>query len=357
LDKIAVSKLSRALTAESLAERDLAMSLETDLVGAPPAAYPEPTATDQTATTTAEGCPNPMGWVQVLDAFHSQSTAWSVRFNGVSISGRTLGTGRPIYFLNGLTGNSDLFCLLVWLLRDEFRCVVFDYPTRAERGLSQNVLTAEGLAADLFAAADGQGDTTFSVFATSFGSAVALTALEAGRGRIDRAVLQAGFAHRRLSVFERLLCGLGKAVPGTLARLPFLESIQRANHQRYFPPFDASRLGFFIENAGGTPIRDAAERAALVGNFDFRQRVAEIRQPVLVVRSEHEGQVLTACSDELERGLPHSSTEWLHTAGPLAHLAHPHRLAKLVRGFLTDAPVSGREAGAVRMEDAHGLDN
>ncbi len=219
------------------------------------------------------------------------------------------------------------------------------------------MLTADGLAADLFAAADQQGDTTFSVFATSFGSAVALAALDAGHGRIDRAILQAGFAHRKLSVFERLLCGLGKTVPGRLARLPFLETIQRANHQRYFPPFDASRLGFFIENAGRTPIRDAAERAALVGTIDFRPRLAEIRQPVLVVRSEHEGQVQTACSDELERGLPHSSTEWLHTTGPLAHLAHPHRLAKLVRGFLTDAPVSGSENGALRVEDAHGLDN
>jgi 2-succinyl-6-hydroxy-2,4-cyclohexadiene-1-carboxylate synthase len=333
------------------------MSLETDLVGEPPAAHQEPTATDPTATTTAEGCPNPMGWVQVLDAFHAQSTAWSVRVDGGSISGRTIGTGRPIYFLNGLTGNSDLFCLLVWLLRDEFRCVVLDYPTREERGPSQKSLSAEGLAATLFAAADQQGDKTFSVFATSFGSAVALAALEAGRGRIERAILQAGFAHRSLSTFERLLCGLGKAVPGTLARLPFLETIQRANHQRYFPPFDASRLGFYIENAGRTPIRDAAERAALVGNFDFRPRLAEIRQPVLVVRSEHEGQILAACSDELERGLPHSTTEWLHTAGPLAHLAHPHRLAKLVRGLLNDAPVSGGEAGARRLEDAHGLDN
>ncbi len=106
------------------------MSLETDLVGEPPAAHSEPTATDPTAITTAEGCPNPMGWVQVLDAFHAQSTAWSVPVDGVTISGRTIGTGRPIYFLNGLTGNSDLFCLLVWLLRDEFRCVVLDYPTR-----------------------------------------------------------------------------------------------------------------------------------------------------------------------------------------------------------------------------------
>lgn len=340
-----------------LRERDLAMSLETDLVGVTPAAHSEPTATDPTATTTADGCPNPLGWAEVLEAFRSQSRAWSVRVDGDLIFGRTIGTGRAVYFLNGLTGNSDLLSLLVWLLRDDFRCVVIEYPTRSEPSSNRRILTAERLAADLFAAAEGQGDATFSLFATSFGSTVALEALASGRDRIDRAILQAGFAHRNLSVFERLLYRVGRFVPGTLARLPFLETFQRANHQRYFPPFDASRWGFFIQNAGTTRIRDAAERAALVGTFDCRPRLAEIRQPVLLIRSEHEGRVLAGCNDELERELAHSTTEWLHTTGPLAHLAHPHRLAKLVRTFLAEARAPGIEASSVPFNDAHGLDN
>jgi pimeloyl-ACP methyl ester carboxylesterase len=310
------------------------MSLETNFVGAPPAAHPERAVTDPTAVTTADGCPNPLGWAQVLEAFHARSTAWSVQIDGDVISGRAIGTGRPLYFLNGLAGNSDLYCLLVWLLRDDFRCVVFDYPTSGERGPSHKKLTAERLAADLFAAADRQGDATFSLFANSFGSTVALAALAGGKKRVERAVLQSGFAHRKLSPFERFLCRLGRFAPGTLARLPFFEMVQRANHQRYFPPFDASRWGFIIENAGGTPIREAAERADLIRAFDYRPCLSQIQQPVLLVRSEHEGRVLAECNEELERGLPSSTSEWLHTTGPLAHLAHPHRLAKVVRSFL-----------------------
>ena len=138
------------------------------------------TVTDPTAITTAEGCPAPMGWVAgPRGVSRAKQRHGLLKFTGDHFHGRTMGTGRPIYFLNGLTGTSDLFCLMVWLLRDEFRCVVFDYPTHADG--SRQLLTNETLASGLFAAADRHGDDAFSIFATSFGSVVALTALAAGR--------------------------------------------------------------------------------------------------------------------------------------------------------------------------------
>jgi pimeloyl-ACP methyl ester carboxylesterase len=315
------------------------MPFDTEFIGQVPADSCGSAAYDPLAVTTPEGCPSPLGWAQVLEAFRSQSTSWSVRVGGKSVDGRTFGNGRPLYFLNGLTGTSNLFCLLVWLLRDDFRCVVFDYPTRS--GSTQNGtakpprrLTAEGLADDLFAVADSQGDLTFSLFGTSFGGVVALAALTARPSRIDRAILQGAFAHRRLSAMERLLCRTGRFVPGTLAGVPFRNTIQLANHQRCFPPFDYSRWGFFTENSGRTLIREAAERAAIAAACDYRARLTEIRQPVLLIRSEHEGRVSADCNAELARGLPNATTELLHSTGPLAHLTHPHRLAKLVRAFL-----------------------
>src|SRR5580700_10847165 len=128
------------------------MSIETEFVGNPTAPTPDVVTNDPTAVTTADGCPAPLGWVQVLEAVRAQSTPWSVEVEGHQFSGRTLGVGPPLYFLNGLAGTSDLFCLLVWLLRDEFRCVVFDYPARTSR--RPRSLTNELLASGLFAAAD-----------------------------------------------------------------------------------------------------------------------------------------------------------------------------------------------------------
>jgi pimeloyl-ACP methyl ester carboxylesterase len=326
------------------------MSTETEVVGQPPVPLPESATADALAVTTAEGCPAPLGWGQVLEAVRSQSEAWTVEVDGRTFSGRTLGTGHPIYFLNGLAGTSDLFCLMVWLLRDEFRCVVLDYPTHAVG--SRRSLTKETLASGLFAAADRHGDQSFSIFATSFGSIVALTALAARPDRVDRAILQVGFAHRKLSAMERLLIRLGRFAPGTLASVPFVRTFQQANHQRYFPPFDRSRWGFLVDNVSSTTIRDAAERATVLAAFDERSRLGNIRQPVLLIRSEHEGLIAAACNETLQSGLANATTEMLHTTGPLAHLTHPHRLVKLAKTFLGD-PARPPDCDSACLNEAH----
>jgi 2-succinyl-6-hydroxy-2,4-cyclohexadiene-1-carboxylate synthase len=326
------------------------MSIETEYVGNPAASSPDVVTNDPTAVTTADGCPAPLGWAQVLEAVRAQSTPWSVEVEGHHFCGRTLGVGTPLYFLNGLTGTSDLFCLMVWILRDEFRCVVFDYPARTSR--RPRSLTNELLASGLFAAADRHADRAFSIIATSFGSMIGLTALAAQPERITSAILQAGFAHRKLSATESLLARIGEHVPGTLASLPFVKAFQQANHQRYFPPFDRTRWGFFVDNAGGTAISDAAERTRVLAAFDYRSRLNGIHQPILLIRSEHEGLVTAACSEALQSGLPHATTEMLHTTGPLAHLTHPHRLVKLVKTFLTD-PARPPEGDAVCLHEAH----
>lgn len=319
------------------AETDLVAEHSTDPVGMP--------------AGSSEGCPPPLGWAQVLDEFRAQSEPWTVSIAGTSVRGRTLGRGRPLYFLNGFAGTSDLFCLMVWLLRDEFRCVVFDYPATAEGPKNGSPLTADSLATLIFEIADSQRDETFSLFATSFGSVVALAALAADPRRIDRAILLNGFAHRDFSLLERLLSRAGRFLTGTLTSVPFRAAIHRANHEHYFPPFDHGRWAFSADNMAQTPIRDLAERVAVAEAFDCRPRLAQIEQPVLLVRTEYEGHVSAACQEELAGGLPHATIEMLHTTGPLAYLTHPHRLAKVVRTFLVPVGSPTAESTCVAGSD------
>jgi pimeloyl-ACP methyl ester carboxylesterase len=307
-----------------------AMAAETELAGCEHASS-NVSESDRDATSIAsDDCPSPLGWAQVLEAFNAQSKPWTIDRNGVALAGRTFGQGRPLYFLNGISGTSELFCLLAWLLRDEFRCVLFDYP---ETSWFRRGPTAERLVDQLIAVADSQRDETFSLFATSFGSVVALEALAAHPERIGRAILQGGFAHRQLSAFERLLVRAGALLPGRVANIPFREAIHRANHERYFPPFDVGRWSFFVKDAGRTRIRDLAARGAIVRSFDFRRRLPQISRPVMLIHSENEGLVSAGCHEELERGLPNAVTEFLHSTGHLSYLTHPHRLAKLVRQY------------------------
>jgi pimeloyl-ACP methyl ester carboxylesterase len=338
------------------------MSVETDFVGNAPADSAGEMIADAPPPASSEGCPSPLGWAEVLDSFRAESTAWSIEVAGAVLHGRTLGMGRPLYFLNGISGNCELFCLLAWLLRDDFRCVLFDYRSHdsANRGRAANGdasarpggLGLKRLVDDFLAVADAQRDQTINVFAAPFGSLIALSALAEHPARIRRAVLLGGSARRRLSGFERFLCAAGRFMPGAIAQVPLHGTLQTASHQRAFPPFDASRWGFFAQNAGQTPIRDLAERAALMSQADLRGRLSRIERPVLLIRTEHEGAVSSAGQDELERELPRASVESIPLAGQLAYLTHPHRIAKAVRSFLADASVAGQPScGAI------GLDN
>ena len=283
-----------------------------------------------------DDCPAPLSCRDVLAAFDAHSRRWTIEAGPRKVSGRTWGDGPPLYFLNGLGGTHAGFAFLLWLLREEFRCVVFDYPSRetnADR--KPTALTAGGFADTLFAAADSHGDRTFSLFASSFGCLVALSAMLKRPERIERAVLQGGFACRNLSRIERLLIRLCLRVPGALRRLPLRALVQRNNHRRWFPPFDTVRWDFFSEDTGRVPIADLAERCAVIRDTDLRSRLADISQPVLLVHSEGDGLVAAECHRELERGLPQAQSEWLTHCGHLPAITHPHRLAKLIRGFVS----------------------
>jgi pimeloyl-ACP methyl ester carboxylesterase len=320
------------------------MSVEIDFVGKDSADLADDVTDDSHPSPSSEGCPSPLGWAEVLESVRAVNREWSIAVHGGVLRGRTIGRGRPLYFLNGISGNSELFCLLAWLLRDEFRCVLFDYRSQETTGNGGNgrasPLGAARLVDDLMAVADSQQDRTFDVFATPFGSLVALSALVRSPGRIDRAILLGGFAYRRLSRFERLLCAAGRFATGTMARVPWHRTLQLASHQRAFPPFDASRWNFFAQNTGRTPIRELADRAALVTSFDLRGRLSQIDTPVLLLRTEHEGAVSAAGQVELAHELSAVSTEHIPLAGQLAYLTHPHRVAKAVRSFLGESSLA-----------------
>lgn len=293
---------------------------------------PSPTAAPQPAEPSS-GCPSPVPWRQVLEAFRTDADHWTLDRGRYQLEGSTWGDGPPLYFLHGLTANRELFSLLVWLLRDNFRCVMIDLPGSRRGKPMRGRLSAQDIAADLFAAADRHGDDRFQLFASSFSSIIALEALSAGQDRIERAVLQGGFAHLQLSLMERVLINLGLLMPGPLNILIFRRTIQAYNHRRWFPPFDAGRWDFYMQESGGVPMASIARRAAIIRDYDGRPRLGAIQQPVMLIRSEGEGIVSTAAHEELATGLPNAHTEWLHSSGHLPFLTHPHRLANLIRPF------------------------
>ncbi|MDB5339054.1 MAG: Alpha/beta hydrolase family protein [Planctomycetaceae bacterium] len=280
------------------------------------------------------GCPIALYWKQIRATFRQQSTSWEVARQGYSLQGRTWGNGPPLYILCGMGSTLTAFCLLVYLLKDSFRCVIFNYPGSVKSKSAGRRATIATLRDDLLAAADFHGDRQFHIFANSFGGLAALETLRAAPDRIVRAVIQGGFARRRFSLTEWAIAIAGSLLPGRLRSLPGAKALQERNHRRWFPSHDPTRWQFFLEDAGTVPNATLGRRGVLIGASDLRSDLPQIKQPVLLIRSEGDELVPAHCHDELMQGLPNAKSEWMPNAGHLPHLTNPHRLAKSISEFL-----------------------
>jgi len=86
-------------------------------------------ADDATPPPQGEACPPPLAWQEVLNAYRTESQSWELNCGPRRLTGRTWGEGPPLYLLNGFVATAEMYALLIYLLRDSFRCVVFDTTT------------------------------------------------------------------------------------------------------------------------------------------------------------------------------------------------------------------------------------
>jgi 2-succinyl-6-hydroxy-2,4-cyclohexadiene-1-carboxylate synthase len=276
-----------------------------------------------------EGCPPPLAWADVVRAVVERRVAIEATVSGKPVRGYSIGDGPPLYFLNGISATPDLFSLLVWLLRDDFRCVVLEYPSHAE--------SIGDLSQSLLAVADAAGDEQFALYATSFGSLVALQTLLDAPQRIPHAVLQGPLVGMNLSSAERIGVRILSWLPGQMRRIPTFASIVRGNHLRWFPPVDPTRWQFAEQDMTEPRIADVAGRGRMLIGTDYSARLSGIATPTLLISSEGEAVRHRDAAELLNQRLPNSRHENIPNTGHLAFLTHPHRMANLVRPFLQAA--------------------
>jgi len=306
---------------------------------------PAPSFAAPSSELAPEPCPTPLAWQQVLDEFRAGRKALSCTVHRHPVVACTFGSGRPLCFLNPAAGDHELFALTAWLLRDEFECLFFDYPPVPPLRSAHRALNFLG--ETLRAVMDAWGQDRCALLSAGFGSFVALHQMGIEPERIDAAVLVCGSARRRFSFVERGLLAWGTVWPGAVRHIPGWLAVQRQNHRCWFPPFDATRWAFLLQDLGATSTAQLARRMSVMGGVDLRPSLPDIRQPVLLIRTEGEGAVTAGCQEELAAGLPHVRSEVMPTTGQLPYLTHPHRLAKLVRSFLIDEQLTQTTASAL----------
>lgn len=279
--------------------------------------------------TVPEGCPPPLSWKTVLKKVHDESDSWTVHGKSGLISARAFGTGPSIYFLSGANGTWELFALTMWLLRDDFRCIVIDYPGHQKR------FSCDQFVDDFFRIADQNNDQQFALFATGIGAVPAFTALQTEPERITAAIIHAAIIDRKLSLTERFLLQLGQFLPVSFAKIPLVQRIQELNHRTWFPPFDNSRWQFFLDQFNNVPVNQFTRRFAAFRKLSQPKTLETITQPIQFIGSEGEDKPLKQTREQLQSTLPQTTVEILPNCGVLPFLTHPHALSTAIRSVLS----------------------
>lgn len=298
---------------------------ETTTPPSPPAPAISPTG-ELPPPPEGSSCPPPLAWTDVLGTFREQSELFSTSHKGAEYFVRIMGEGEPLYFLSGLSQTTELFCLTVWLLREQFRCVMIEYPDQGR--------DLESLAELVPSVADQLGHEQVDLFASSFGSSVALELLLNTPDRIRNVVLQGPLVKFRMSRPERLCSRLVGCLPGKIGRLPLRGRVLEGHHRHWFPPFDHSRWQWVLDDTGNVSTAAVMRRLRMLHDIDYAERLSGISTRSLVISSEGEAFRHRESAAILSKLLPDAQSEELSNCGHLPFVTHPHRLANLIRPFL-----------------------
>jgi len=253
----------------------------------------------------------------------------------------TWGNGPPLVFICGLADLPDSFVMPMSVLSQQFRCVGYMLPEGKSDGAVLKGYAHADLVADLFALLDHLGLEKTYLFGSSFGSTIALAAMQAQPARVPRAMLQGGFARRRLRLGQWLLASCARYWPGNMRHLPLRRLSAYWRHRGPFATRPADVWDYFKDCAGAPRQSATAHRALIMHALDLRPILPQIRQPVLLICGAHDPLVDKECEAQLLQGLPCAQRIEIAGCGHFPYFSHPELLAQIVRLFLTpSAPQS-----------------
>lgn len=209
-----------------------------------------------------------------------------------------------ILFVHGLTDQARSFAMLMHRLTAAgWRCVGFELADGRHDGATLGNYRHRHHADDIVVLLDHLRLGKVDVWASSFGSTVALRLVTLYPGRVRRCVLQGGFARRPLKSPEIALARLARFLPGTMADLPGRPRVMAAVDGPQFAHADPAAYRFMLACSGRSPIRAVAGRAALLATLDLRPLLPAVETPVLMVGGVADRIVPRWCEAELEAGL------------------------------------------------------
>jgi pimeloyl-ACP methyl ester carboxylesterase len=250
------------------------------------------------------------------------------------------GQGPVIVFIHGLTDRMASFAPIMYRLKDQFRCIAYNLANGRDDGANIRQYRHQDYVEDLYYLLNALSIDELSVFGSSFGSTIALSAMADEPGRFRQGILQGGFARRPLNRWELLLARGAQFFPGRMSQLPGRMKVVTQFDRPQMAGAEAGMWEFLLGNMNDTPNRTAALRALMLTRLDLRPKLPGIHQPVLMLGGDRDLTVPRHCEMEVVQGLPNAQRVQLHLCGHYAQYTHPDECARHVREFLLNPRAS-----------------
>ena len=257
--------------------------------------------------------------------------------------------GAPcVVFVHGLSDQALSFCMVVERLVERgFRCVGVELADGRGDGARLGAYRHGDHAADLLCLFDHLKLDAPDVFASSYGSTVALRLMHTHPARVRRCVLQGGFARRPLNRAEVALARVARYLPGRMGDLPGRERMMAKLDAPQFAGAAPEAYRFMLRCSGASPIRAVALRALVLATLDLRPTLGAIRTPVRLIGAARDLIVPRACEAELEAGLPDAHRVEFAAGGHYPQYVLPGPTAAAVADFLGGARTPAAGAASV----------
>ena len=262
------------------------------------------------------------------------------------------GEGRPVVLVHGLGGQWQNWLENIPRLSRERRVVALDLPGFGLSPEPRERITISGYGRCVNALCEQLGLGSMHLVGNSMGGFVAAEATIQSPARVERLVLvsAAGISSTNVYRAPALLVGRGAKVltARTAARH---ERMARRPRTRYgalifvarYPHKLRADLAYegFIKGAG-KPGFEAAFRASL--EYDFRDRLPEIRCPTLIFWGEQDSILPVKDAQEFERLIPDSRKVVMRETGHVPMAERPDAFNRELREFLAETgPAEERE--------------
>jgi pimeloyl-ACP methyl ester carboxylesterase len=274
------------------------------------------------------------------------------RMNYVDIGSGELGPdgpmGAPIVFIHGLSGSWQNWLENLPYFAQKRRCIAMDLPGFGHSEMPAEKISISGYARQVDALCEQLDLGACVVVGNSMGGFVTAEMEIRHPERVERACLVAAagisitnLRRRPLMTTARIIGALGAT---SAAQTRFMVSRPRlrwafTNFVFRHPSRLAPDLVYECARGAGKPgFVDALDALT---SYDFRDRLAEIEAPTLIVWGEHDMLVPVEDAEEFERLIPQSRTIILEDTGHTPMLERPTKFNELL-----DELIEGRGVGA-----------